>query len=114
MKNENQKKTERAVQYINIVITLLKFKSAVISFGRALSIAPPIRNTADFNFKSVITLLILNSSSSFIIFILHLWFPLKSTFYLEISRFTFKISGTVLVQYTEYSTFMSILSLSII
>ena len=29
------------------------------------------------------------------IFILHLWFPLKSTFYLEISRFTLTISGTV-------------------
>ena len=43
----------------------------------------------------VITLLILNSSFNFLIFILHLWFPLKSTFYLEISRFTFTISGTV-------------------
>ena len=51
--------------------------------------------TADLNLKSVITLLILNSSFSVLIFSLHLWFPLKSTFYLEISRFTCTISGTV-------------------
>ena len=64
MKNKNQKLKE--LFSANRVITLLKFKSAVnlrsvsngrrnresefyceISFGRALSIAPPIRNTAN-------------------------------------------------------------------
>ena len=54
--------------------------------------------TTDLNLKSVITLLIVNTKQIFqlfFIFILNLWFPLKSTFYLEISRFTFTISGTV-------------------
>ena len=42
-------------------------------------------------------MLILNSYFSFLIFILNLWFPKKFTFYLEISRFTFTISGTLYI-----------------
>ena len=97
---------------INKVVTLLKFKSAVnlllliggaierarpneiFAIEIALSIAPPIRNIANslkpYNF--------VNTKQLFqfvLIFILHLWFPLKSTFYLEITRCTCTIFGTV-------------------
>ena len=47
-------------------------------------------------------MLILNSSFSFFIFILHLWFPLKSTFYLKISPFTCTISGTVCCYFDQH------------
>ena len=102
---------------INQVITLLKFKSAVnlqcflleaqsrerillrnLIRSRSLDCASNKKHckfTADLNFKSVITLLILNSSFSFVSFIINLWFPLRSTFYFDISRFTCSISGTV-------------------
>ena len=102
---------------INKVIMLLKFKSAVnlqcfllealsrerillrnLIRSRSLDCASNKKHckfTADLNFKSVITLLILNSSFSFLIFIIYLWFPLRSTFYFEISQFTCSISCTV-------------------
>ena len=60
--------------------------------------------TADLNFKIVITLSILNSSFSFVIFIIHLWFPLRSNFYFELSRFTCSISRTVCqYSYKQYT-----------
>ena len=56
--------------------------------------------TANSNFKSVITMLILKCFLSCLIFNIHLWFPWKFTFYLEISRFTIKISGTIYMKTT--------------
>ena len=107
---------------INKVITILKFKSAVnlqcflleaqsrerillrnLIRSRSLDCASNYKHckfTADLNFKIVITLIIRNSSFSFLIFIIPLWFPLRSTFYFEISRFTCSISGTVYEQCT--------------
>ena len=59
--------------------------------------------TADLNFKSFITLLVLDSVFSDNRFILYSRFPLKSNFYLETSRFTCMISGTVCTLLYSYN-----------
>ena len=80
---------------INKVITLLKFKSAVNL--QCFSLKEQSRERILLRNLIRRALVFVNTKVlfQFLIFILHLWFPLKSTLYLEISRFTFKISGTV-------------------
>ena len=75
-------------------------KSHSVALSRLRLKLETLEFTADLNIKSVTILLILNSSFSFLIFILHLWFPLKSTFYLEISRIILHVRFPALYIYS--------------
>ena len=77
----------------------MRFRNRILSLSLSLSLLRLQLETLQIHcrFKLKKRYNSVNTEQFFqlVFFILHLWFPLKSTFYLEISRFTFTISGTV-------------------